>query len=339
MDTRPLVTFCVLSFNQEKYVREAVEGALAQDYSPLEIILSDDSSSDRTFEIMKEMAENYSGAHRIILNQNSQNQGVGGHVNRIMEIANGQWIVVAAGDDISRPRRVSETIESAVSNPHSYSIFGDLDYLREDPSNQAINIPDVNTHSLFEMIRWGGAKVSGPSHAWHRNVFDVFGPLLPGVVSEDRAIPFRSALLGNIVWTRKTWTQYRIHHTSISTSGRNSANLEAYNRARLAPLYRTAVTFESFAKDLETALEENIIDVQQYEALSAAIRFQRLQVSRYIQAWSGSYIRRLICSLQIFANPSPFTGDSNYQRFGVVLNAICPFIDPLYHRLVRMRRI
>ena len=54
---RPVLTFAVVSCNQEQFVREAVEAALAQTYSPLEIILSDDCSDDRSFEIMQEMAE------------------------------------------------------------------------------------------------------------------------------------------------------------------------------------------------------------------------------------------------------------------------------------------
>ena len=43
---RPLVTFALFAYNQEKYIREAVEGAFAQTYAPLEIILSDDCSTD-----------------------------------------------------------------------------------------------------------------------------------------------------------------------------------------------------------------------------------------------------------------------------------------------------
>lgn len=59
MEQRPLVTFALFAYNQEKYIREAVDGAFSQTYEPLEIILSDDCSSDRTFEIMQEMAAAY----------------------------------------------------------------------------------------------------------------------------------------------------------------------------------------------------------------------------------------------------------------------------------------
>ena len=48
----PLVTFALFTYNQERYVREAVEGVLAQTYEPLEIIISDDCSTDMTFSII-----------------------------------------------------------------------------------------------------------------------------------------------------------------------------------------------------------------------------------------------------------------------------------------------
>ena len=62
---KPLVTFPLFAFNQEQYIREAIEGAFAQTYEPLEISLSDDVSSDDTFEIKVQMANEYSGVHSV----------------------------------------------------------------------------------------------------------------------------------------------------------------------------------------------------------------------------------------------------------------------------------
>ena len=70
LQERPLVTFALFAYNQEKYIREAVEGTLAQVYDPLQIILSDGCSSDRTFEIIQEIAASYAEPHRLILNRN-----------------------------------------------------------------------------------------------------------------------------------------------------------------------------------------------------------------------------------------------------------------------------
>ena len=54
---KPLITFLLVSYNQEAYIREAIEGALAQTYSPLEIVISDDCSSDATFSLIKEACD------------------------------------------------------------------------------------------------------------------------------------------------------------------------------------------------------------------------------------------------------------------------------------------
>ena len=47
---KPLVTFALFAYNQERFITEAVEAAFAQTYQPLEIIISDDGSSDKTYD-------------------------------------------------------------------------------------------------------------------------------------------------------------------------------------------------------------------------------------------------------------------------------------------------
>ena len=111
---RPLVTFAVFAYNQEKYIREAVEGAFSQTHSPLEIILSDDCSSDRTFEIMEEMAKAYEGPHKIVVVRNNANLGTVDHVISVSRRARGKYLVVAAGDDISASQRTTTLVQELV---------------------------------------------------------------------------------------------------------------------------------------------------------------------------------------------------------------------------------
>lgn len=108
----PLITFMLLAYNQEKYVRKAIEGALVQTYEPLEILLSDDCSTDRTFEIMTEMAAAYRGPHRVTVVQNPVNMGVFAHNLARGQQASGELVVAAAGDDISLPHRTARLAEA-----------------------------------------------------------------------------------------------------------------------------------------------------------------------------------------------------------------------------------
>src|SRR5215208_5561829 len=94
--TRPLVSFALLTYNHEKFIRDAVSAAFAQTYQPLEIIISDDCSTDQTFEIVQEMVLAYTGEHRVVLRRNPENLGADGlglHVTRVFDSSEGELIV------------------------------------------------------------------------------------------------------------------------------------------------------------------------------------------------------------------------------------------------------
>ncbi|MCK0152840.1 glycosyltransferase family 2 protein [Alcanivorax sp. S6407] len=147
-----LVTFAVFAYNQEKYIRAAVEGAFSQDYGNLEIILSDDFSSDLTFEIMKEMAANYNGSHKVILRQSSENLGLGLHVKEVSDLAQGEFIVVAAGDDVSLPHRTRAIIDVMKKDGTK---FAASNYNRIDESGAVLDYNlknDYSDNNLWALI-------------------------------------------------------------------------------------------------------------------------------------------------------------------------------------------
>ena len=216
-EERPLVTFALFAYNQERFIREAVEGALAQTYSPLQVILSDDCSSDRTFEIMQEMVAEYSGPHEILLNRNERNLGIGGHVNRLMELAKGELIVGAAGDDISLPERTSMLVHRWLEcNKKPCSIYSEMHIIDEYGNTLGKQDSPPYLGPLKEKIGSFMYGVQGASHAWQKRVFDEFGNLLSGTVCEDRVIPLRSELLGGIEYIREPLVLYRVHGKNIS---------------------------------------------------------------------------------------------------------------------------
>ena len=109
---KPLVTFAVFSYNQERYIRETVLSAFSQTYERLEIILSDDGSADRTFEIIQHLTDSYSGPHNIKLVKRRPNLGIVNHVMQVAREARGALLIVNAGDDLSYPGRTSEIVKA-----------------------------------------------------------------------------------------------------------------------------------------------------------------------------------------------------------------------------------
>jgi len=102
-----LATLVVLTYNQEQYVRDAIHGAFSQTYSPLEIIISDDFSQDRTFDIIQEEVAKYHGPHKVVVNRNERNLGIVRHLNHlIFDLLDSEYLILAAGDDVALPHRV-----------------------------------------------------------------------------------------------------------------------------------------------------------------------------------------------------------------------------------------
>jgi glycosyltransferase involved in cell wall biosynthesis len=223
---RPLVTVAVIAFNQERYIREAIDGAFAQTYQPLEIILSDDCSPDRTFEIMQEMAAAYEGPHKVVLNRNEPNLGLVPHIDRLMEMVSGEFIVVNAGDDISLPERTSAMVavwhlaEGDVTLVHSPA-----EKIDENGLSLGIRLspqPVLDSPSAYALAA-GCHHVLGATGGWDRCIFDKFGPLGKGIDAEDHVVPFRAALLGRIEYLEKPLVKHRAGGISgvHSTHGRS----------------------------------------------------------------------------------------------------------------------
>ena len=211
-EERPLVTFALFAYNQERYIRAAVEAALSQDYPKLEVILSDDSSSDSTYAMMCDLASRYVGSHKIRLNQNQKNLGIAGHLNVLMGMVNTDFVVIAAGDDISETHRTAELVRAWVGSGREavsiHSIARVIDANGEDTGQFHQGYADellsnVGQHATNNL--W----VLGATHAWDMSLFQKFQPLLSSVINEDVVIPARAALIGRVQLVAKPLVRYR----------------------------------------------------------------------------------------------------------------------------------
>lgn len=94
----PLVSVCIWTYNQEKYTRACVEGALKQRTTfRIEVIVGNDCSTDRTKEILDELASLY--PERLVVINRPVN--IGGHENSMDVIARarGEFVALCDGDD------------------------------------------------------------------------------------------------------------------------------------------------------------------------------------------------------------------------------------------------
>jgi glycosyltransferase involved in cell wall biosynthesis len=250
---RPLVTFALLGYRQEALVREAIEGAFAQTYAPLEILLSDDASPDGTFAAMEEMAARYDGPHDVRLNRNRRNLGLVGHVNRVFELARGELIVVGAGDDVSLPQRTSTLVEAWLASDRRAKILSS-NCMRIDMEGRRLGLfrPSygiVGEGTGIRDVLTGNMCTIGPAQAWDRELFERFGPMDDTAMIEDRVLLLRGLLLGEVRFVEETLVLYRSGGISW-TAGERGAGYNWLYGQHLKNRRWLETTFQCYARDL-----------------------------------------------------------------------------------------
>ena len=199
---KPAAVIVLYAFNEEQYVREAVESVLAQDYSNLEIVLSDDGSTDATFQIMQEAAAAYRGPHRIHLNRNERQTGIGSQINAAWRRGAGELILLANADDISLPHRVEHTVAAWIATGRTAAgISSRLEVIGDDGRRLGRIMETRN--EFRDLPRATSERFAGPaaaSLAISRKCFEQFGPLLDALIIEDGPLNLRATLTGGMTF-------------------------------------------------------------------------------------------------------------------------------------------
>jgi glycosyltransferase involved in cell wall biosynthesis len=115
MSAAPKVSVIVPIYNQAPFIRETVDSVLAQDYENIELVLSDDGSTDGTTEILREYAARE--PDRIKLVASEQNTGIAGAFNRALDAHTGELIAWLGGDDVMLPGKLSRQVALLQARP------------------------------------------------------------------------------------------------------------------------------------------------------------------------------------------------------------------------------
>lgn len=236
------VSVLMPTYNQQEYVEEAIAAILAQEAPPFELIVSDDCSTDDTWERVVKSATNNNGCHIVRLNRNRHNLGINGNLNKLISLASGEIMICAAGDDISSADRVSRIVSIfaaeapllVYSNVHPLPLPGQtydgrFENLIFDRTTDPVAIAGCT--SLFV-----GATV-----AWHRDLFTLFGPLPEDNVYEDLILGFRAALAGRVGKVDAALVSYRMD-VGVSAKMCNDLSLDDWTAKNLEDLKRHAAT-------------------------------------------------------------------------------------------------
>jgi len=237
MKNNRLVSYCLFTYNQETYIKEAILAALNQTYSPLEIVISDDCSTDSTFQAVTRTVKEYKGPHRIVLNRNKKNLGLGGNFSKVCySIATGDYLVTVAGDDISKKNHV----EQAVFYMEKYDDVSMLDFNAEIINEEGVivgNNPltfERKKFSVDDYLKLKRVQSFAPGRIIKRNLLTAFNPISNDCPTEDSILVLRSLLKGGFYRINEQLVYYRKHNNSLS-SKKSLANI---SNSKIVEQYR-----------------------------------------------------------------------------------------------------
>jgi glycosyltransferase involved in cell wall biosynthesis len=228
----PLVSIIVITYNSSKYVLETLESAKAQTYQNIELIVTDDCSTDSTIELCsKWIEENKDRFVRTRLILSSVNTGVAPNCNRGLNEAEGEWVKFIAGDDILTKECISSFVCFAQKTPEANFLFSAVVPFIDETIYKPIIAPkefiSASVIKQHKLLLKKGCCIPGPASFINIKILHILGGFdtrLP--MHEDYPLWLKATGLNHkLYFSNFNCAMYRIHRNSLVGSAFLNNNL------------------------------------------------------------------------------------------------------------------
>jgi len=220
------VSFIILSYNNARFLEQAIQSVIDQDYADcMQIIVSDDASTDDSWTVMQSIASQYKGRHDVIMRRNKDNLGICSNLNEAFKLSIGDWIFQMAGDDFAQPNLVSLVMRKVTS---CKNVKIAQTWLNEvDESGNVLSVTKLNPNIIENdwVLNGLDKRVAGEQLVYHgagmsysRDVIDFFPALAEGTYYEDTIISLRGELLGQSCMLKVPLVNHTNHSGQITHS-------------------------------------------------------------------------------------------------------------------------
>lgn len=226
----PLVSVVVITYNSAKFVIESLESIKAQTWKNIELVISDDASTDCTIQLCSDWIEaNKSHFWETKLITVARNTGIPSNINRGLRAATGDWVKMLSGDDNLLENCIADNLEYARQFPDANFITSDLCEIDENSvsiRDKVINegvtffasLPSAKKQ-LKNYSRWP-VFLNTPAFFYKREVLKILGYS----DEEFRIYEDMTAVISimgkgvKLYYMNKPTVEYRVHPNSISRS-------------------------------------------------------------------------------------------------------------------------
>lgn len=231
-NNNPLVTAMIPSYNHAKYIKEAIQSIIDQDYKNIEFIIIDDGSSDNSVEIIKSMIPECEKRFKRFEFRSRENKGVSATLNEAIEWSKGKYFSPLASDDIALPYRVSFLLEKIKASNYP-AVFGDIKRIGE-VNDKDKNFENATLHTFDEIFTF--KRPMPASCLYQTKKLKDIGGYPADIAVEDWYIELKLTENGEkIISYPEVLTYYRRHQNNTSK------NYEL--------LYQSSIQITNFYKD------------------------------------------------------------------------------------------
>jgi glycosyltransferase involved in cell wall biosynthesis len=149
------VSVLMPAYNAEKYIDESIESILNQTFADFELVIIDDCSTDKTWEIIQKYKEK---DKRIIAIKNEKNLGIAGNRNKLKKLARGIYVVWQDADDISMPDRLKHQYEFMEVNQSVGICGGWLEFFNGNGQNSVRKYKEKDEDLRKNVFRFSPAS-------------------------------------------------------------------------------------------------------------------------------------------------------------------------------------
>jgi hypothetical protein len=235
--TAARVTVLIPVYDGQRYIGEALDSVIAQDFSDLEVLVVDDGSTDGSAEIVQRYARI---DRRVRLERLPRHGGVAVALQHGLSQAQGEQIVRLDADDIAAPGRVRKQVGCLEARPEVVLVGGAYDLI--DAAGHRFDL--VRGPTDERELRWWllfGNVFCHSTVAFRRDAARAVGGYRAGLTIEDYDLWIRLAAYGGIAMIDEVMAQRRVHDRNLTA--RPSAELrDQYVRTVAASLQRSTGT-------------------------------------------------------------------------------------------------
>ena len=127
-----LVSVTISAYNHEQYIKECIRSIIAQSYENIELLVIDDGSTDRTFEVLQSLKPECEKRFVKVFFETQKNQGIKVTENKLIDMARGTYIYIIASDDVAKPQSIQRLHDFLSQNPDYVLAVGDNEIIDQN---------------------------------------------------------------------------------------------------------------------------------------------------------------------------------------------------------------